>query len=329
MGIIEKWGNEYFNKDDKYKNHVSKFIKYLKIIGKDNRPVSVTIDDVIECIGHYNAKQKINTINSMENHLEAIKAFYKFLVSKDYASDIFSGISSFSSFKKEIIKKYELSEMVNKDFFDIDIIKEILFNLEGYFNSNSYNDLARIQQKNRYLKNVVLNMFIKITLIYPSKRNIICDLSMEDFNDDFRTLKANGLNISIPSNLRYDIKKSLYLAKTLLNREIECNEKIFNYIWSDSFRGEKINSWFCEFLKKYDIVDIPSAQNTYSSEVLMNTIIRVMIENMAHPAIISKISGLSLSTLDSKFYSSKDVKIPNENQIVNTEIIRVGLINYL
>lgn len=49
----------------------------------------------MDCIGSYNKKQKINTISSMENHLEAVKAFYKYLVSKNYATDIFSTIHSY------------------------------------------------------------------------------------------------------------------------------------------------------------------------------------------------------------------------------------------
>ncbi|WP_271810567.1 hypothetical protein [Clostridium beijerinckii] len=331
-GIVEKWKNEYMSKDRKYENHVSKFLDYLKLNNKHNRPLSISIDDVIESIGYYNSMQKINTINSMENHLEAIKAFYKYLVSKEYTNDIFSVIHSYPEFKNEIIKKYKLDEVREREVFNIKILKEILDCLEKYFQNNQYNKSSGINSKKGYVKNLVLNLFIKLALIYPTKRNVICDLSINDFEDNFRILKANGLTILVPTNLRKDIINSIDFIKNLSGREITSKDKILNFISIETyknFRGEDINTWLCDFLKKYEIIDIAAKKDTYSAEVIMNTVIWCMVENMAHPAIISKVSGLSLSTLDKKFYSNKDIKLTNEDQIVNSELIKVGLINYV
>lgn len=329
MDIMEKWKNEYLIEDSKYENHVNKFIEYLKLINKSNRPTSITIDDVVDCIGSYNKKQKINTISSMENHLEAVKAFYKYLVSKNYATDIFSTIHSYSEFKNDIIQLYSLNEMQEREFLDLEIVKEILVNLEKYFTLNVYRELSGVNQKKRYNKNLVLNLFIKITLIYPTKRNIICELTVNDFTDDFRVLKTNKLNIFVPNNLRQDIKRTIKFAENMRSTKIGTTERIFNFIYGSSFRGENINSWFYDFLKEYDIIDIPSTKDTYSSEVIMNIIIRCMIKNNTNPAIISKISNLSLSTLENKFYSNNYINIENEDDIVNLELNRIGLINYI
>lgn len=329
MDIMDKWKNEYLVEDKKYENHVNKFIEYLKSINKGNRPTSIMIDDVVDCIGSYNKKQKINTISSMENHLEAVKAFYKYLVSKNYTTDIFSAIHSYSDFKKNIIQLYNLNEMQEREFLDLEIIKEILVNLERYFTSNVYENLSGVNQRKRYNKNLVLNLFIKLTLIYPTKRNIICNLTVNDFIDDFRVLRINKLNILVPNNLRQDIKKIIKFVENMNNRKVGKKERIFNFIYGSGFRGENINSWFCDFLKENDIIDIPSTKDTYSSEAIMNTIIRCMIENNTNPAIISKVSNLSLSTLESKFYSNKYISIENEDEIINTELNRIGLINYI
>ncbi|MGO0059764.1 integrase [Brevibacillus fluminis] len=306
--ILVQWKVECLENDSTYKNHITKFIDYIIHIGKANRPVSITLEDVIDCVGFYNKLGKINTIKSMESHLESVKAFYKFLVEKDYATDIFSKISSYQDFKELIIDKYSLKTVKEREWLDELIVVEILEKLDLYFDSHSINQNKRSHEYKRFFKYLALRIFIKLTLIAPAKRSVICSLKKSDFTDDFRSVIINGVLIKVPTGLYRDITGTLALVEQENKRQFRDCDFLFNVISGESFRGENLNDWFCSFLKHYEIIEIEDEKTTYPVEVIMNSAIYQLVRNGTNPAFISVINGTTLSAIEKKFYNNNFLK---------------------
>ena len=109
------------------RKHVDKFIDYLKEVGLENRPRAIDKKVVENCIGYYRIeKGELNTRSTMEAHLEALKSFYDYLSRTDKLPDIFTDYD----YKEEIVKKYELSEPIERGRFKCNEIIEILSAME-------------------------------------------------------------------------------------------------------------------------------------------------------------------------------------------------------
>lgn len=325
--IMRRWVNEYVQEGNTYKNHVTKFIEYIESIGKGNKPVAINKEDVIGSIGFQNEFGKINSYSSMENHLESVKSFYKFLVRKDYAEDIFSSIHSYQEYKDYIADKYNLREVKEREYLNNKTIIEILEYLDTYFEKTDYSTFEGINEKKRYLKNIITRLFIKLTLIAPAKRGVICDIKIHDFIDDFRFVNVNDVKIRITNSLRKDIYHALnFVIKYEKLMAVE-EDKIFEYILN-GFQPENLNSWFCSVLKEIEF-DMPEKKDTYSVEVIMNTAVVNMVRNMVNPALIAKINGTKISSIEKKFYNDRNINKEDFNKFINYEICKASYYNYI
>ncbi|NTZ20679.1 hypothetical protein EXW96_25140 [Paenibacillus sp. JMULE4] len=159
MNLLDQWKDEYLSQDETYRNHVTKFVAFINNIEKANQPITITKEDLIESVGYYHRLGKIKTIKTMESHVESVKAFYKYIVGKGYADDIFNNTASFQEFKTFIINKYNLTGVKDKDFWEADMIIEILENLDDYFERTNYSELDS-RSKKRFFKFLVLRLFI-------------------------------------------------------------------------------------------------------------------------------------------------------------------------
>ena len=137
MSEMERYRDMYFedcvellkNKHS-YRKHVDKFIDYLKKAGLENRPRVIDKKVVEDCIGYYRLERgELNTRSTMEAHLEALKSFYDYLSRTDKLPDIFTDYD-YKDYKEEIVKKYELSEPVERGSFKCEEIIEILAAME-------------------------------------------------------------------------------------------------------------------------------------------------------------------------------------------------------
>ncbi|WP_440971074.1 integrase [Peribacillus frigoritolerans] len=316
MSHIERWANEYLKSDKTYENHINKFVTYIFEIDKGDKPTKINTDDVENCIGYYKELGQINTINSMENHIEGIKSFYKFLVSKAWATDIFSGIYDYQGYKSNLAQKFNLAESKERENFDAQTIKSILDNLDNYFTLNNINNLSG-QKKKRYNNYLILRIFIKLTLISPSKRAKICNIKKSDFGLDFRTFKINDVTINVPNGLRRDLITSISYIEELKNKKINDNDNLFSFLDVDVFRPENLNMWFCNFIKEYKIINIPDSKTTYSVEVIMNSGIAELIRKGVDSALISMLSGISISSLEKKYYKVREYEPEEINKLIN------------
>lgn len=326
--LFESWKDEYLNKNETYRNHVTKFVQYIIKIGKGNQPVGISKEDVVECVGYYNRLGKIKTISTMESHLESIKAFYKYLVGRKYADDIFNNIASFQDFKEMIIRRYNLTNPKNREFWQESELVEILEALDTYFDKTRLDELAGINERKKYNKFLVLRLFIKLTLIAPTKKSIICSLKKSDFSSDFRMLKVNDVLVRVPNGLTRDITFSINLAEQTKGRKINEDESLLEFVYHDSFRVESLNEIFCAFLKPLGLIEIPDDSSSFPVEIIMDSALYEMVQNGVNPALIAKINGTKISSLEKKFYSN-GIPINNSDEIINYEIAKNKYYNYI
>ena len=327
--IMDKWSELYLKEENRYRNHVVKYINYITSISKADKPTNITIEDVVGSIGYYNHLGKINTEKSMENHLESVKAFYKYLVGKSYTLDVFSSISDYQEFKARIIEQFNLKEVKERESFEDGIIREILERLDYYFETNLLKDLKSINVTKRFFHYLVLRIFIKLTLVAPAKKGVICNLKKCDFDSDFRSLSVNGVNIVIPNSLRRDLRNSIEYVKEFKSRGLSDEDYLFKFLDEDNFQNTDLNAWFCNFLKEYDIIDIPEEKSTYSVEAIMNTAIYNMVRNSVNPALIARINGTSISNLEKKYYKSELGQIDDIDKLINYAISKNDYYSYI
>lgn len=331
---MEKWKEEYFqDKGYKYKNHVNKFIEYLKYIGKADTPNNINIDDVRECVGYYVKLGSILSISSMELHLESLKNFYDYLLNIGKSKDIFSQMN-YEEYKRNLVNIFHLSEKVTRGTFSMETMKDILAKLDEDLESEYYLIVGK-QAQNRYINTLALNLFIKLTLIAPAKRQVIGNLRLSDFDEDLRKVTVNQVEISIPNSLRRDLKKAIKLRETLTNIRIRENDNIFKYIVEKDFTGESINQWFCTFIKEHNIIgieDIDDKSSTYAIEPIMKTAISNLVKGMTNLAYISKVSGIKISRLEDTYYKELfeiNSRQPSICESIDWEIRKSGYYSYI
>lgn len=338
MDIMEMYRDDYFrecvdllNNKHSYKNHVDKFVEYLKIRNLANRPQAINIDVVDACIGYYSQEMgELNTRSTMQSHLEALKSFYDYLARKEKLEDIFSDYD-YKEFKDKIVDKYNLAEPIERGAFsDVDVIN-ILKKLEKAIDEYSEKG-SGIRDEDRYLQRIILRLFIKFTLIAPAKRNVITQISNSDFEDDYKKININGIKVNIPCGLSRDIVHAMKFAEEKNSVSINEGECIFEFIYRHKghFRDEFLNTWFYNLLKDFDFSCIIARKKTYPVEPIRNAAIQIMVKNMVSPLFISKITGIGFSMIEAKYYKiSKDGYEKYLNEEVNKAIAQTEYYTYI
>ncbi|KOR90384.1 hypothetical protein [Paenibacillus solani] len=327
--LLIAWKEEYLSKDDTYSNHVNKFINYIDIIGKANEPKNISRQDIEGSIEFYNKQGLIRTRSSMDNHFEAIKDFYKYIVSRHYADDIFNNLASYQDFKGMIATKFNLPEFQSRGFREAGDMIRLIEQLDLYFESNTYGKHMSINEKKRYIKFMILRIFIKLTLVAPAKKSVVCAIKKRDFDKDFRYVLINSVNIKIPNGLRRDIKEAITLISHENRKELMEEDFLFEFLYSPKrFQVENLNGFFSLFLKRTEAIDIDTNSSKFQLEVIMNSALYCMLRNGANPALLSIISGVKISRLEEKFFDN-GIVIDNAELLINDEISKTQYFNYI
>lgn len=332
---MEKWRDQYFkDKGITYKNHVAKYVKYLKQIGKADTPNKIDLEDVRKCVGHYVNLGTIRAVSSMELHLESLKSFYDYLLETGKSPDIFSQMN-YEEYKNRLSHQYHLVEKIGRGTFSVETIKDILSKLDNCLEVDCFT-LNGTQKQKRYIQMNALRIFIKLTLIAPAKRKVICNLRYSDFDKDFRTVVVNEVELTIPNSLRRDLKNALELEKSICNKKIQEDEKIFMYIIGSKFNEEDLNRWFCSFIKDHHIIGIDKIDDekeTYPIEPIMKTAISNMVKGKANLAYISKVSGIKIGSLENTYYEeifgNDQRQSPTISESIDWEIRRSSYYSYI
>lgn len=334
MTEMEKWRDEYFRDwGETYKNHVNKFIDYLKSIGKADTPNRITLDDVQNCVGHYVKYGTLRAVATMELHLESLKNFYDYLLQTGKSRDIFSQMN-YEEYKKELSIQFHLFQKVPRETFSNETVKDILSTLDNYLETD-YFTLQGSQMQKRYLHRSALRLFIKLTLIAPAKRQIICSLRYSDLGDDLRSVIVNDVELSIPNSLRRDIKSLIDLKEKINGVCIQANDEIFKYIIGPNFNEEDINRWFFSFLREQKIIgidEIEEGKNSYPIEPIMKTAISNLVKGMANLAYVSKVCGIKIGTLEENYSEEifgDNYRQPSIGESIDWEIRKSGYYSFI
>lgn len=292
--------------DHLYINHSLKFVNYIEQIGLGDKIVEIGSQQLKDSVKHYNEKGAIKTISTMNNHLNAIKSFFVFLFKEGIADNIFNQIADYDAFKQSIIDENNLKPSSERGYFETDQINELL----DYFNSGS----------EKYSNMTMMGFFFKITLLVPTKRKVIANLKVSDFSEKFDTLTVNGLDIRLPRALNQDIRNKI--------ENMSCNihkDSLFFELFCGSKYSENVfNTPFYYALKETGYA-VEKGKDTFSVECIRNTAIVNLAINGANPYLISRLSGLSLSSLDNlltKFEIDIDERI-EINKNINQEISKL------
>lgn len=206
---------------------------------------------------------------------------------------------------------------------------QIIEELDSYFEHVVFDELTKSNEIKKYYKFLVLRIFIKLTLIAPAKKSVLYSLMLSDFSSDLRTVRINSVIIKIPNGLRRDIKFSIKFIETNLNKKLELNDNLIGFLYPTKFNLERLNEFFCVFLKEQpNIVEVIPSSNTFELEGIMNTALLGLIKNNVNPALISKISGVTISRLEKKFYNNGFLTA-NSDEVINNEISKNSYYQYI
>lgn len=88
-----------------YINHTEKFVSLMEEMGLADRIFDIGTDQLKTSVNVYSKNGNIQTVNSMNNHLNAIRNFFAYLHKKGKADNIFNKISDYDEFKKGYYKR--------------------------------------------------------------------------------------------------------------------------------------------------------------------------------------------------------------------------------
>lgn len=289
-----------------YINHSLKFVEYIEQIEMGDKIATIMPKHLKDSIRYYHANGRIQTVSTMNNHLNAIKRFFVFLLRAGIIKEnIFNQILDYEAFKQEIVDECKLRPTSERGYLDNDQIEELL----DYFNS----------KPKKYNNMTMMGFFFKITLLAPTKRKIIAGLKVNDFSDDFDVVTVNGSSIKLPRALSMDIKNELMQ----IDRVIKKDDFFFELFCSCKYSENVFNTPFYYALKEIGY-EVPKEKDTFPVECIRNTSIVNLAINGASLYLISKLSGLSLSGLDNllKKYEVEIDERTVTNDLINQEICK-------
>lgn len=304
---IENWAEEFFVEHGSYRTQITNFINFLKNpnINRIGHAAFLTKTDIELFIGQ---SPQINSVNTMESYLEALKTFFDYLYKKGHNDAyVVPRGKMFTDFKRELTETYALRAPIERDFLDGCEVKTILDAIDKYFEETIYENLSP-EGKERYIYRLCLRVYIKISLLAPAKKSVLMNLTFHDFDSDFRAVKINSVVINVPNGLRHNIKDSLEFIYKTSSTHHSLTDRFFEYYTTsvksqkDSF-GTALNAKFCKFLQENNLLNIESSRTSYPLEILSNSAIAQMVKHATNPIYISQITGLTIGQIANKYYS--------------------------
>lgn len=327
MSDIRKWREKYINDNEleaMYLSHSLKFIEYIEAKEKGDRIIDIDKSDLRGSVAYQNKIGKINTISTMDNHLNAIKSFFTYLQKEGKHKNIFNEISDYEIFRELIISDFKLNNTELRGYLPKQVIIDLLKYLEICPNKRNTNEM--------------LSIFIRLNLLAPTKRSVIAGLRLKDFDKEFRSVTINHVQIKITRALSKDIKTALEKKEVVLGRKCDKEDYIFAYLAPTERKLDKLpdnifNRPMYLALKDIDF-DVPNSKKgkeSFSVEVIMNTGILEMVQNNTNPLLISKISGLNLSTIDKKIrqFQGEEFEIKDCDELINLSISKSEYYQYI
>ena len=129
----------------------------------------------------------------------------------------------------------------------------------------------------------------------------------------------------VPAGLSRDLIETLKYAESKNKKTIKEKDNIFEFIYKykGKFRVESLNAWFYNIAQDFGVLEIERKdKKTLAVEPIRNMVIKMMVDNMINPVLISKIAGLTLSMIEATYYP-KDwdvIYVEDINKRINKSI---------
>lgn len=154
---------------------------------------------------------------------------FNYLIDNNQKFSDLNGYISNPAFKEKYYHKVD--EVRNKDVLPIEMINKVLKTMDSYILNK--NDFKNNSEEAAYLHVLIARLFIKISLLLPLKTSQILDIQLGDvYNDDWRELRYNKVNVKIPNNLRKDILISLEYIEKKFDKKYTETCKVFELLYS-------------------------------------------------------------------------------------------------
>lgn len=302
-----RWIEEFKVLKPHYSPIVNMFLKYLKEVDKMDKVGAVTESDIATFL-KFSAKDGVNSRGTLALYYEGLKGFYNYLLINNYVQySIFSGIVNHKEYKKQISNDLHLREEVSRGALSLLELELLLDKVNEYFELTDYSKLKLKSEQENYIKFLILRIYIKITVLAPAKRAVICNLKYSDFDSDFRVVTVNNQNIAIPRNLTSEIRNSLRFVQELMGKNIiGANERLFDYILDEPFNDNKISHILSTFSRKMDLDFIlgegeEKGKYSASGEKIMNgAICSLWDDGEVDVVMLSKVCGVSVQAISKK-----------------------------
>lgn len=302
-----KWVEEFKIFNPNYSPIVNMFLEYIKEVDKLDKVGAITERDITEFI-KFSTKDVINSRATLESYYEGLKKFYKYLLKNNYVQySIFSGIVNHKEFKERLSSDLNLKEEVSRGKLSLLELELLLEKINDYFENTDYHAITLKSEQENFIKFLILRIYIKITVLAPAKRAIICDLRRNNFDLDYRIVSINNQKVALPRNLVSEIKYSLKFVQELKRKkDIGENERLFDYILGEPFNDDKMPSILSSFSRKMDLDFILGEKDkkgkyTASGEKIMNGAICALWGNgEVDVVLLSKVCGTSTQAISKK-----------------------------
>jgi hypothetical protein len=237
---------------------------------------------------------------------------------KKNRGNLVGDIINYDEFKNNIIEELDLSDIEIRECLPMETVIELL----KYFEDENKN-------KRKRKNDILLNLFVRLTLIAPTLKTTILSLKFSDFDNDFRFVKVNDVNVKLTSSLAIDIKKALENQYNKTNKMYEKDDKMFSYL-RDGKNAEQTPTNTSMYIALREIgYDVPKNTDSYQVDCIRNTGIMELIKNNTNPLLIAKVSGLTLSTLEEKIKQfSKEFNM-DYDRLINNSICKAEYYQYI
>lgn len=308
MSHIFDYRKSYIKDNDLKSMYISttkKFVEYIEKQGKGDRIIEITHNDIKLWIEAENKDGNVRTVSTLDTHLNAIKSFYNYLQKQGKATNIFNNIIDYDEFKSDIISKLKLTPKKSRGYLEQDVVINLLEHLES--------GRSKIDEKD------MMNIYIRLGLLIPVKREVMANLKLEDFGEDFRYVSINGMKIKLPSALSRDMR--LMLGE--LNLDASKDTLIFEYLYNkNEYSNGVFNRPMYLILEEigYELdKTFKKGSESFSVETLRNTALLEMLKNYIDIRLIAKISDINVKTIYDKIkeFGLED----SHNKIQNTEML--------
>lgn len=327
---------EFLKNDDTYKLQIEKFRDYLEEYNLKDRVFNLyesNIDEFFE----YAIKRSIGTQSQLVSHIAALKALFNFFLDNNLKFSDLNGYMGNPAFRERY--KEKVDEVRNKGVLSIEMINKILCTMDSYIDEHKNVTLKKQKDKLIFYNVLIARLFVKISMLVPLKTTQILELVIGDvYDDSWRSIICNNVEIKVPNNLRKDIMFTLNYVNNKYGTSYNPNESLFGYLYRCDGKKNNTDTINSTFPRVYKALGLDEMLETvlrgkkrtyiYPAESYKKTAIINMICNGANIVYLTKLTGLDIKTLLADLDYDELVN-GDVNRNLNNSLIACGYYEYL